>query len=196
MTMPSANLPVEGISSEEYANDMPHEPLLDLMSYFNKSAEVVRLTSSDGTSQDPVRLSKGDEMLDPFWGTVTNNITLLTQFKGLRLVQTSFKKCGFKVRFLTYPWVSSLKRFQNHTHPDESRHKSYYIEVEEYETCELKDVILLILIPFPVGDNQSLKLYDQDQSPLGCLVGHPITLNLKFMTSTIGPDSCDSDRLN
>ncbi|POW22921.1 hypothetical protein PSHT_00700 [Puccinia striiformis] len=193
------------------------------MSYFNKSAEVVRLTSSDGTSQDPVRLSKGDEMLDPFWGTVTNNITLLTQFKGLRLVQTSFKKCGFKVRFLTYPWVSSLKRFQNHTHPDggasatedktyiailvssktnlrlikiESRHKSYYIEVEEYETCELKDVILLILIPFPVGDNQSLKLYDQDQSPLGCLVGHPITLNLKFMTSTIGPDSCDSDRLN
>ncbi|KAH9463907.1 hypothetical protein Pst134EA_015987 [Puccinia striiformis f. sp. tritici] len=78
----------------------------------------------------------------------------------------------------------------------ESRHKSYYIEVEEYETCELKDVILLILIPFPVGDNQSLKLYDQDQSPLGCLVGHPITLNLKFMTSTIGPDSCDSDRLN
>ncbi|KAI7952250.1 hypothetical protein MJO29_007881 [Puccinia striiformis f. sp. tritici] len=188
MTMPSANLPVEGISSEEYANDMPHEPLLDLMSYFNKSAEVVRLTSSDGTSQDPVRLSKGDEMLGPFWGTVTNNITLLTQFKGLRGASATEDKTYIAILVSSKTNLRLIKI--------ESRHKSYYIEVEEYETCELKDVILLILIPFPVGDNQSLKLYDQDQSPLGCLVGHPITLNLKFMTSTIGPDSCDSDRLN
>ncbi|POW08398.1 hypothetical protein PSHT_09581, partial [Puccinia striiformis] len=39
----------------------------------------------------------------------------------------------------------------------ESGERSYYVKVEEYGTCKLKD------------------LYNQDQSLLGCLVGHPIT---------------------
>ncbi|KAI7952459.1 hypothetical protein MJO29_008090 [Puccinia striiformis f. sp. tritici] len=141
---PSANLPVEGISSEKYVKDMPHEPLLDLISHFNDSKAYVWYRPHP---KDAV--SKSDSLPIPGGASATEDkmyiAILVSSTTNLQLIKI------------------------------ESGDKSYYIEVEEYGTCEAKDVILLISIPFQVGDNQNLKLYNQDQSLLGGLGGHPIT---------------------
>ncbi|KAI9602542.1 hypothetical protein H4Q26_001832 [Puccinia striiformis f. sp. tritici PST-130] len=153
---PSANLPVEGISSEKYVKDMPHEPLLDLISYFNewyKSGSRPLIKSSKAyvwyRPHPKDAVSKSDSLPIPGGASATEDkmyiAILVSSTTNLQLIKI------------------------------ESGDKSYYIEVEEYGTCEAKDVILLISIPFQVGDNQNLKLYNQDQSLLGGLGGHPIT---------------------
>ncbi|KAI7952447.1 hypothetical protein MJO29_008078 [Puccinia striiformis f. sp. tritici] len=166
----------------------------------DKFSSTINSPLADGmlswTAWCPVLLSQDHRYKDNLAavGKQENHITFETQgrrqiyqwrFKGSRLVQTSSKKRGFKVRFLTYPWsvgYCDLKDFKI-THilmvfffhsiggasatedkmciailvsftknlqliKIESGERSYYVKVEEYGTCKLKDVILLISIPF------------------------------------------------
>ncbi|KAA1130527.1 hypothetical protein PGTUg99_016534 [Puccinia graminis f. sp. tritici] len=153
---PSANLPMDTTSSEKYVNHMPHEPLLDLISYFNEwyksgSRPLIKRSRAYVWYRTHPRdaVSKSDLLPAPNGASVTED----------KMYIVILVSPATKLQYISI----------------ESGDKYYYTDLEEHETFKRKDAILLISVPFRVGDNQTITLYDPDETALGCLVGRGIT---------------------
>ncbi|WAR57421.1 hypothetical protein PtB15_8B468 [Puccinia triticina] len=153
---PAANLPVDSTSSEKYVNHMPHEPLLDLISYFNvwyKSGcrPLIQRSRAYVWYRPHPRSahSKTDSLPSPAGANATED----------RMYIVLLVSSGKKLQYIKI----------------ETGDRSHFADLEEYETCNSKDVILLISIPFQVGRNQKVKVYNQEKTLLGCLNGCEIT---------------------
>ncbi|KNZ61115.1 hypothetical protein VP01_144g3 [Puccinia sorghi] len=149
---PSANLPMETISSATYVDQMPHEPLLDLISHFNKWYK-------SGTCP-PIKRSKAYVWYRPHPKEMVFDSDLLPIPDGATAVEDKI--------YITI-LVSSTTMLQYIK--IESGNRLYHANLEAHGTCKQQDVIILISIPFQVGSKQEFKFYDQNKNLLGCLVG-------------------------
>lgn len=53
----------------------------------------------------------------------------------------------------------------------QSGNQTYRLNLEAYGTCEPKDSIILISVPFNSGETQAVEFYDRDETLLGSLNG-------------------------
>lgn len=149
---PAANLPADVISSEKYVNWMPHEPLLDLISYFNRwfkcgARPVIERSKAYlwYRSHPKDAVAKFDSLSAPDKASATSDnlyISILVSSKT-------------QVRSMSI----------------QSGNQTYRLNLEAYGTCEPKDSIILISVPFNSGETQAVEFYDRDETLLGSLNG-------------------------
>ncbi|MBW0473799.1 hypothetical protein O181_013514 [Austropuccinia psidii MF-1] len=156
---PSANLPFGTISSEKYVVGMPHEPFLNMISYFN-------LWYKSG-SRPPVNRSKAYVWYRPH---AKNDIATSDKLP--------MPKSANKTEDKIYVFLMISPSRQASRIALKTGSKSYETPLTEFYSNAKNDVLLLVSAPFAPGNEQSLEIFDIENRSVGLL-------KVPLFTSTI-----------
>ncbi|MBW0464296.1 hypothetical protein O181_004011 [Austropuccinia psidii MF-1] len=158
---PAANLPIGVVSSKQYVDGMPHEPLLDMISYFNRWYK--------SGSRPPLSRSKAY-----IWYRPHSKDAVATSDSLPRPKSSDQTKDNIYI-FLMISSNIEISRIELKTGT-----QLYRASLIDFGSSKQEDVLLTISVPFSAGVEQSLELFDINDSSLGLLKGKAIDANPKF----------------